>query len=98
MGKIDFEIKFERRLCRVDDELGYFHTWEHYSQPLGASPFAGGLPAGVLSRVYGIIEFANPSRISRIDANKIIFCDEEHKFLEDMSKMQKGKEKNDVEA
>lgn len=34
------------RLCKVGEKLGYFHTWEHYSKPLPASPLIGGEPQG----------------------------------------------------
>lgn len=42
------------RLCKVDNKTGYFHTWEHYSKPIPASPYIGGSPEGVFSRLYGL--------------------------------------------
>lgn len=72
------------RLCKVKDELGYFHTWEHYSIPLEASPLIGGAPAGVYSRVYGIVEFSYGVRkVAPVD---IVFCDEENQILSEMEK------------
>lgn len=50
-------ISHETRLCKVKDKLGYFHTWEHYSNPVPASPMIGGAPAGVISQVFGIVGF-----------------------------------------
>lgn len=44
------EIRWENRLCKVDDKLGYFHTWEHYSRPVEASPLVGGV--GLLTRAF----------------------------------------------
>lgn len=38
---MDVNICQETRLCKVGDEYGYFHTWEHYSKPLPQSPFVG---------------------------------------------------------
>lgn len=28
---MEIDVKFELRLCKVGEELGYFHTWEHYA-------------------------------------------------------------------
>lgn len=75
----EMEIKQERRLCTVNGETGYFHTWEHYSKPVPASPLVGGEPAGVYSIVHGIVEFEDGVR--RVDPTKIKFCDEENKML-----------------
>jgi len=72
-------IKQERRLCAVNGEYGYFHTWEQYSKPLEASPLVGGAPAGVFSRVFGIVEFEDGVR--RVDPLAINFCDDEHDML-----------------
>lgn len=78
----EMEIKHERRLCMVDDKYGYFHTWEYFSQPLEASLLVGGAPAGVFSRIYGIVEFADG--IKRVEASNIYFCDEENEVLRNM--------------
>ena len=81
----------ERRLCTVDGELGYFHCWEHFSQPIGASPFVGGAPAGVVSKVYGIVEFADGIR--HVEPSTIKFYDEDNAYLVEMNKHNKeGKE------
>lgn len=74
MTKMNFEIKWELRLCEVDGELGYFHTWEHYSTVIDASPMIGGHPGGVISYVRGIVEFKDGVR--RVTAESIKFCDE----------------------
>lgn len=60
------------RKCEVEGEVGYFHTWEHFADTIGASPLVGGAPAGQFSRVYGIVEFENGS-VKRVDPTKIIF-------------------------
>lgn len=57
MNGLNLEIRWETRLCKVEGKLGYFHTWEHYSRPVEASPLVGGAPAGIVSRVFGIVEF-----------------------------------------
>lgn len=76
---LSMEIKQERRLCTVNGETGYFHTWEHYSKPLEASPMIGGHPGGVFSKIFGIVEFEDGIR--RVDPNEIKFCDEENDML-----------------
>lgn len=75
----EMEIKQERRLCTVNEETGYFHIWEQYSKPLEASPLVGGAPAGVFSKIFGIVEFEDGIR--RVDPTEIKFCDEENEML-----------------
>lgn len=77
-------VSVETRLCKVNGELGYFHTWEHYSEPIEPSPMIGGHPGGILSRVYGIVEFKDGVR--RIEPYKIKFCDEQNAILCEMEK------------
>ena len=74
----------ETRFCKVGEEHGYFHTWEHYSKPLPASSLIGGEPAGVFSQVFGIVEFHDGVR--RIDPVRITFLDEVPKELMDIKK------------
>ena len=90
MAKLsDIEIiKVERRLCRVNDKLGYFHCWEHYSRPVEASPLVGGAPAGVISFVRGLVEF--PEGMGYVHPEDIKFCDEENAQLRDIDKWMKG--------
>lgn len=78
----------EKRLCSVDGELGYFHTWEQYSIPLEADIHIGGAPAGVFSKIFGIVEFSDGVR--RVEPNKIIFCDEENEALQELNEMYKA--------
>ena len=73
-SNMDVNICQETRLCKVGDEYGYFHTWEHYSKPLPASPLVGGEPAGVFSQVFGIVEFHDGVR--RVDPTQIKFHDD----------------------
>lgn len=81
------------RLCKVDGNLGYFHTWEQYSKPLEASPLVGGAPAGVMNMMFGIVEFSYGVR--RVDPIRIVFCDEENKILSDIEKTLKEKKSID---
>lgn len=76
---MNMTIEWGTRLCTVKGESGYFHTWEHYSKPLPASPFVGGEPAGVFGQVFGIVEFKDGIR--RVDPTTIVFCDEENAAL-----------------
>lgn len=79
----------ETRLCKVKGKLGYFHTWEHYSLPVEASPLVGGAPAGVISQVLGIVEF--PDSVKRVQPYEIEFCDEQNAILNEMAKHREGK-------
>lgn len=72
-------ITQERRLCTVKGETGYFHAWENYSKPLAASPMIGGEPAGVFSKIFGIVEFEDGVR--RVEPTCIKFCDDENEML-----------------
>lgn len=75
----NIEVHFETRLCKVNDMFGYFQTWEYYSKPLPESPLRGGAPAGVFSKVFGIVEF--PDGVKRVDPTDIQFCDETHESI-----------------
>lgn len=75
----NFNIEWDTRLCEVDERIGYFHTWEQWSKPVGASPMIGGPPAGVISMVFGIVEF--PEGVERVDPINIKFVDDEHDML-----------------
>lgn len=86
----EMEIKQERRLCKVKEEPGYFHAWENYSKPLAASPMIGGEPAGVFSKIFGIVEFEDGVR--RVDPTEIKFCDEENEMLSVLNDPMKRRE------
>ena len=83
----EFVIRHELRLCKVKNELGYFHCWEHYNEPVPAGLAIGSPPAGVISYVSGIVEFEDDIR--RVDPTEIKFCDEEHAALCTLNKYQK---------
>lgn len=68
-------IEWGTRLCEVDGELGYFHTWEQYAMPIG--------PSVMQSQVYGIVEFAD--RVARIEPYKIKFRDKINATLTSMT-------------
>ena len=72
---VDFTLKYERRLCKVKNDLGYFHCWEHFSNPVPAGLTIGSPPAGVISYVSGIGDFEDGVR--HVDPTEIMFCDEE---------------------
>lgn len=78
-------IEHELRLCEVNGELGYFHTWEQWSNVVDASPLRGGHPGGVVARVYGIVEFKD--RVERVSPNRIKFCDEINAVLTSMTEV-----------
>ena len=71
---IDMNVNPPTRLCKVGNELGYFHLWEQWFSVIGASALRGGHPAGQIGQVYGIVEFAGGVR--RVDPTEIKFCDE----------------------
>lgn len=72
-------VEWATRLCEVNGELGYFHTWETWSNVVDASPLRGGHPGGQISQLYGIVEFV--SGVKRVDPAQIKFCDELHAGL-----------------
>lgn len=81
-------VKQERRLCTVKGQTGYFHAWENYSKPLAASPMIVGEPAGVFSKIFGIVEFEDGVR--RVNPTEIEFCDEENEMLSVFSKKRRS--------
>ena len=96
MAKNDFEIKSERRLCKVapNDEYGYFHCWEHYMEPLPPALTIGGHKGGQLSYVRGVVETETGVRL--VHPGAIQFVDEENQMLHWMNEHEKKrKEKSD---
>lgn len=79
MAEMKMNIEMPTRLCVVNDRVGHFHLWERYSTPIPASPMIGGEPAGIFSRVYGIVEFDDS--VQRVDPSEIKFRDEDTDFL-----------------
>ena len=57
-----------------------------YRSLLEASPLIGGAPAGVFSKIFGIVEFSDGVR--RVDPTDICFCDEENQMLSEMEKFE----------
>ena len=83
----DITVKKELRLCKANNEFGYFHCWEQYSDVVKPGLAIGSHPGGQYSRVFGIVEFSDS--VKRIDPSSIEFVDEDHKFLEDMNNYNK---------
>ena len=81
---MEMTIKYEKRLCKVDKKLCYFHIWEQYSQPVEASMRIGGAPAGIISFVSGIVEYPDGS-IKKVLPTSITFVDEESEVLKDLN-------------
>ena len=67
-------VKKERRLCKVNNEIGYFHCWEQYNDVIAPGITVGSHPGGQYSRMFGIVEFYD--RTERIEPFKIHFVDE----------------------
>lgn len=88
---LTMNIEWTTRLCTVGDRTGYFHCWEYFSKPLEASPLLGGAPAGVFSKVFGIVEFADG--VERVDSADIHFCDEENEMLKSFPRHRTKEEK-----
>ena len=84
MSSMKMTIKYEKRLCKVDEKLCYFHMWENYSQPVKASMLIGGSPAGIISFVSGIVEYPDGS-IKKVTPTSIVFVDEESEMLKDLN-------------
>lgn len=84
MAKLEIPIKQPTRGCTVEGRPGYFHLWEQYSNPVPASLLQGGAPAGVVSQVFGIVEFSDG--VERVQPYKIKFTDEENAALSSLEK------------
>lgn len=41
----------ELRLCKIDEELGYFHCWEQYGDIIFPGIMVGSNPGGQYSRI-----------------------------------------------
>lgn len=91
MANLNMTVRTETRLCIVNGKVGHFHAWEHYSKPLPACPLVVGEPAGVLSQIFGIVEFEDGTR--RVDPTEIIFCDEDTDFLYQINKDEDAKKR-----
>lgn len=90
MANLEIPIKQQTRSCTVDGRPGYFHLWEQYSNPVPASPLMGGAPAGVVSQVFGIVEFSDG--VERVQPYKIKFTDEENAGLNALEKWMKERD------
>lgn len=87
MAKTDFTFKPERRLCTVNGEYGYFHSW-------ALRPLAYLKKVGYTSEVIAIIEFED--RVACIYPWEVKFVDEENQMLHWMNDHErKRKEKSD---
>ena len=84
----DITVKKELRLCKVDEELGYFHCWEQYGDVIAPGLAVGSHPGGQYLRIFGIIEFDD--RIERVDPSKVQFVDEVHDFLHCIQRKNQG--------
>ena len=51
---------------------GLFHCWMHMSNVVGASPFIGGHPGGVISYTVGLVEFED-GRMGEVLPDNITF-------------------------
>ena len=83
----DIYVKKELRLCKVNEELGYFHCWEQYADVMDPGLTVGSHPGGQYHRVFGIVEFNDG--IKRVGPEKIKFIDEYNASLVAMNKIQK---------
>ena len=88
------KVNLEMRLCKVGDEIGYFHCFEQWANVVEASPLIGGHPAGQISQIHGIVEFADG--VKRIDPTRIKFIDEENHRLYLMKNSSKGDDWYDI--
>lgn len=79
MAKFEIPIKQATRSCMVEGRPGNFHLWEQFSTVVPPSPMVGGAPGGVISNVYGIVEFSDG--VKRVDPINIEFTDEDHSYL-----------------
>lgn len=87
MAATDITIKPERRLCVVNGEYGYFHSWT-------LRPLRYLKKVGCTSETVAIIEFED--RVACIYPWEVQFVDEENQQLHWMNEHEKKrKEKSD---
>lgn len=78
-GLNDIYVGKELRLCKVGNDLGYFHCWEQYADVIAPGFAVGSHPGGQYSRIFGIVEFKDG--INRVPPGKIKFVDEANAML-----------------
>lgn len=83
----DIYIRKELRLCKVAEEIGYFHCWEQYADAIAPGLTIGSAPGGQISNIFGIVEFSD--RVARIEPWEIKFIDESHNMLVILNKNEK---------
>ena len=76
-------ITQERRLCKVENRLGYFHCWSHEANVISPGLAIGSHPGGQFSTTLGIVEFSNG--IEKIEPELIKFVDAENEMLNELS-------------
>ena len=79
MAKFEIPITHRTRDCEVDGRPGYFHMWEYFSKPVPGSLLVDGPPPGIISQVYGIVEFSDG--VKRVDPCSIKFTDADNHDL-----------------
>lgn len=79
MPKMELTYAPELRLCKVGDELGYFHAWEQTSSVLEPSMLRGGHPGGTVVQMYALVEFADG--VKRVQPYEVKFVDEQNDIL-----------------
>lgn len=78
-AKMELTYSPELRLCKVGDELGYFHAGEQTSSVLEPSIMRGGHPGGVVAQMYALVEF--PDGVKRVQPWEVKFIDEQNDIL-----------------
>ena len=94
MAKLEIPIKQATRSCMVEGRTGNFHLWEKFSTVVTPSPMVGGHPGGIISNVYGIVEFSDG--VKRVDPIHIQFTDEDNSYLSAYEKWLSEKEKTNA--
>lgn len=78
-GLNDIYVRKELRLCKVGNDLGYFHCWEQYADVITPGLTVGSHPGGQYARIFGIVEFKDG--VERVSPEKIKFVDEANAVL-----------------
>lgn len=81
-------IEFNTREVLVNGKQGYFHTWEHFSEPLKDSKIVWGAPCRTISKIFGIVEFKDGT-VERVEPTSIKFID-----IEELKDEYKGEYKS----
>ena len=74
--KITYKVEAQLRPCTVQNRNAMFHRWIDEAWVVGDSPMMGGHKAGQIWHVFGLVEFEDTGRITKVEPEDIVFVKE----------------------